>query len=125
MRTLKLTMAIAALTLTSVICQAQPNPGHPEKHNKAAKLVEKLGLNQEQADKLKIIHEKQMAEIKAIQEKMAPLKTELKTLKAEKKALNEIKMKEIESILTPEQFAKFKEMKEQRKDRLKEKRNKH
>ncbi len=118
MKTLKLTLAITALTLSTVICQAQPRAGeHPSKPNKGAKLVEKLGLNQEQADQLKVIHEKQMSEGKALQEKMAPLKEELKALKAEKKALNESKIKEIEAILTPEQFEKFKEMKAHRKEK--------
>lgn len=93
MKTLKLTMAIAAVALSSVICQAQPPAGYLGKHNKGAKLVEKLGLNQEQADQLKVIHEKQMAENKALQAKMAPLKAELKILKTEKKALNEVKNK--------------------------------
>ena len=122
MKTLKLTMTIAALALFSVICQAQPHAKHPNKNDKGAKLIEKLGLNEKQAEALKVIHENQRLENKALTEKMAPLKAELKTLKAEKKALNEIKMKEIEAILTPEQFAKFKEMKERRKDRAKEKR---
>ena len=122
MKTLKLTMTIAALALSSVICQAQPHAKYPNKNDKGAKLVEKLGLNEKQAEALKVIHENQKLENKALTEKMAPLKAELKTLKAEKKALNEIKMKEIEAILTPEQFAKFKEMKEHRKDRVKEKR---
>ncbi len=125
MRTIKLTMAIAALALSTVICQAQPHSGHPEKHNKGAKLVEKLGLSQEQADQLKVIHEKQMIENKALQGKMAPLKEELKKLKAQKKDLNDSKMKEIELILTPEQFIKFKELKANKKEHRQEKRQNH
>ena len=56
---------------------------------------------------------------------MAPLKEELKTLKAEKKALNDSKIKEIEAILTPEKFEKFKAMKAQRKYRKEGKKIKH
>ena len=50
---------------------------------------------------------------------MTPLKNELKALKEKKKALNEINMKEIESLLTPEQFIKFKALKENRKKKQK------
>ena len=49
MKTLKLTMTIAALALSSVICQAQPHEKHPNKNDKGAKLVEKLGLTEKQA----------------------------------------------------------------------------
>ncbi|MEJ6737090.1 MAG: hypothetical protein QNK84_08640 [Flavobacteriales bacterium] len=52
---------------------------------------------------------------------MTPLKNELKALKEKKKALNEINMKEIESLLTPEQFMKFKALKANRKKTEKEK----
>ena len=132
MRTLKLSMAIAAVAVSSVICQAQPGgahsgrhsngvnhkgDGHPQKHDKGAILAEKLGLSPKQANRLKVIHEKQKVENKAIQEKMAPLRNELKALKEKKKALNEINMKEIESLLTPEQFIKFQELKENRKEK--------
>ena len=120
MKTLKLTLAIAAITLSSVICQAQKQENQNKKHDKIA---QKLNLNPEQTEKLKVIREIQKTENKALQEKMKPLKAELKTLKAEKKTLNETKMKEIESILTPEHFIKFKEMKKHRKDRMKEKRS--
>lgn len=130
MRTLKLSIAIA-VALSSVICQAQPDgrhPGrhnnginhksdeHPQKHDKGAILASKLGLSPKQANRLKIIHEKQRAENKAIQEKMTPLKNELKALKEKKKALNEINMKDIESLLTPEQFIKFKALNKKREE---------
>jgi Spy/CpxP family protein refolding chaperone len=125
MRTLKLTLAVAALTLSTVICQAQSQGGHPGKQEKGAKIVEKLGLSKEQAEKLKAINASQKIENKAFQEKMNPVKEQMKALKAEKKAMNAAKMKEIEAILTPEQFVKFKEMKEQRKDNRKGKKQKH
>jgi Spy/CpxP family protein refolding chaperone len=128
MRTIKLTMAIAAVALSSVICQAQPNGArgkHPVKHNKEANIAQKLGLNQEQANQLKVIHEKQIIENKAIQEKITLLKRELKALKEKKKVLNEVNMKEIEFLLTPEQFIKFKEMKKNKKENRKEKKQNH
>ena len=125
MKTLKLTLAIAALTLASVICQAQQKSDHPSKHEKEEKIAEKLGLSKEQTSKLKTINTNHKNENKAIQEKMAPLKKQMKALKAEKKALNEAKMKEIESILTPEQFIQFKEMKAKRKENKKGKKKNH
>ena len=133
MRTIKLTLAIAAVTLSTTICQAQPggegrpnnNRGmaqdgqRPERHDKGAKMTEQLGLSKEQAQKMKAIHQKQRAEHEGIQEKMDILKKQLQTLKTQKKALNDIKMKEIEGLLTPEQFIKFKELKEKRKENKK------
>lgn len=132
MKAIKITMAIAALTLTTAICQAQPGGGgHPGKHERGekhrpdeskgkhdngAKLVKELELTPKQAEQLKAIHQKQKAENKAIQEKMAPLKSEMKILKEKKKALKEIRMKEIESLLTPEQLIKYKELKEKKKE---------
>jgi Spy/CpxP family protein refolding chaperone len=135
MRTLKLSLAIATITLSSVFCQAQPGGAHtgrhnhqgsdhPHKHDKGEKIAKELGLNPKQAEQLKAIHEKQRAENKAIQEKMTPLKSQLKVLKEQKKALNEINMKEIKSMLTPEQFIKFNELKDRKKENRKEKRNK-
>jgi Spy/CpxP family protein refolding chaperone len=137
MKAIKITMAIAALTLTTAICQAQPGGGeHPGKHERGQKhkagenqrnhdngdkLVKELGLTPKQAEQLKAIHQKQKAENKAIQEKMAPLKSEMKVLKEKKKALKEIRMKEIESLLTPEQFTKLNELKEKKKENSKEK----
>tara|TARA_B100000809_G_scaffold202708_1_gene203543 strand:- start:2722 stop:3147 length:426 start_codon:yes stop_codon:yes gene_type:complete len=135
MRTLKLSMAIATVALSSVICQAQPggehsgrhnngvnhkDDGHPQKHDKGARLAEKLGLTPKQANRLKAIHDKQRTENKAIQEKMAPLKNELKVLKEKKKALNEINRKEIESLLTPGQFIKLQELKQNQKENRKD-----
>jgi Spy/CpxP family protein refolding chaperone len=61
-----------------------------------------------------------MNENKAIQAKITPLKQELNALKKKKKALNEIKMKEIEHLLTPEQFIKFQELKKNKKENRKE-----
>ncbi|MFB0926075.1 MAG: hypothetical protein QMB65_12480 [Vicingaceae bacterium] len=123
MRPLKLTLAIAAVTLSLSICQAQPGGAHgkhPVKHDKGAKIAKQLGLNKEQANQMKVIHQKQMNENKAIQAKITPLKQELNALKKKKKALNEINMKEIEHLLTPEQFIKFQELKKNKKENRKE-----
>ena len=128
MKTLKLTLTIAVVTLSLVICQAQPGGArskYPVKHDKGAKIAQELGLNKEQANQMKVIHQKQMNENKAIQAKITPLKQELKALKRKKKALNDINMKEIESLLTPEQFIKFKEMKKNKKEHRKEKIQNH
>ena len=140
MRTLKLSMAIAAVALSSVICQAQPGGGghpgkqdrganhpggeRPENNDKGTKIAKELGLTTKQAEQLKAIHGKQRAENKAIQEKMAPLKTKMNALKDRKKALNEINMKEIEAMLTPEQFIRFNELKAKRKENRKERKKK-
>jgi Spy/CpxP family protein refolding chaperone len=133
MRTIKLSMAIAALALSSVICQAQSGNGHPGKHNrgehpgkidKGAKIAKELGLTTKQAEQLKAIQEKQRKENKVINEKMTPLKTQMNALREQKKALHEINKKEIESLLTPEQLIKFNELKERRKENRKEKRRK-
>ena len=123
MRPLKLTLAIAAVTLSLSICQAQPGGAHgkhPAKHDKGAKIAKQLELNKEQANQMKVIHQKQMNENKAIQAKITPLKQELNALKKKKKTLNEINMKEIEHLLTPEQFIKFQELKKNKKENRKE-----
>ena len=107
MRTLKLTMAATALILSSIVCHAQTQ-------EKGTKLIEKLGLSKEQSDKLKTVREAQKIENKAFREKMDPIKLQMKALRVEKKSMNESKMKEIQTILTSEQFLKFKELKANR-----------
>lgn len=123
MRTLKLTLAIAAITLTPFISNAQEKYDGKEKGQHHEKMMTALQLNEKQDEQLKEIHQKIQTDNKAIKAKMEPLRVEMKKLKAEKKALHEAKMKEIETILTPEQFAKFKELKAARKAKHKKKGN--
>lgn len=115
MKTLKLTLPIIILTLSSFVCQAQPGglgKGHPKRHDKGADIVRQLNLSEAQAGKLRAIHEKQKKDNVIFQEKM-------KVMKREKKAMKEARMKEIESILTPEQFIKFKALKKAEKEERK------
>ena len=51
MKVLKLTVAVAALTLSSVICHAQEQGDKNKKHDRIA---QKLNLNPEQKEKLKV-----------------------------------------------------------------------
>ncbi len=124
MKTLKLTLVFASLMLTPFLGTAQESS---KKHNKEhhEKLIKELQLNEKQTEQLTEIRKKTQQENKAIKAKMAPLKAEMKKLKAEKKALHDSKMKEIETILTPEQFAKFKELKAENKLQRKNKKRQH
>ena len=122
MKVLKLTVAIAVLTLSSVICQAQGQGDQNKKHDRIA---QKLNLNPEQTEKLKTLRKNLNANNKTIKEKITPLQEQIKALRAEKKASNESFLTEVEGILTPEQFAQFKEMKAARKERMKGKKGEH
>lgn len=121
MKTLKLTMAVTALVLSSIICQAQEKGMQKKKQDKIA---QQLNLNPEQTKKMKVLNETHKAKNKVIQAKITPVKEQLRALQAEKKAISESKMKEIESILTPEQFMKFKEIKANRKGPRKDRKGK-
>lgn len=116
MRFLKLSIAIAALTLTPFISTAQKASGNHEKGHHI-KMMKELNLSAEQTKQLKEINTKNQQDKKAIKAKMEPLKVELKKLKTEKKALQEARKKNIEAVLTPEQLLKFNELKSQRKEK--------
>lgn len=76
-----------------------------ERHEKMAqKMAEDLGLTAEQQEKAKAIHEKGRAEIE-------PLMKEMKALREKMDAKRRANMEEFESILTPEQKAKFEALK--------------
>jgi Spy/CpxP family protein refolding chaperone len=124
MKTLKLTLAIAALTLAPFVTSAQEKPKQSHKEQQKNRM-KALNLNEKQAAQLKLIHESTKAESKVIEDKMEPLKKELKALKTEKKVLKKAKMKAIETILTPEQFIQFKEMKHKKKEHHKDNHKKH
>ncbi|MGB0881658.1 MAG: Spy/CpxP family protein refolding chaperone [Vicingaceae bacterium] len=124
MKTLKITLVIAGIALTPLIGNAQEKHNEKDKGQHHEKMVTALQLNEKQAEQLKEIHQKTQKENKAIKAKMEPLKVEMKKLKEEKKALHDAKIKEIEAILTPEQFAKFKELKAARKAKQKIKKGK-
>jgi Spy/CpxP family protein refolding chaperone len=115
MRTLKLTLAIAVLTLTPLLVSAQERPKHPNKEQHKNRLKE-LNLTEEQASQFKAIQESGKVEKKAIQEKMMALKKELKALKTKRKALKAAEMKKVEAILTPEQFIQFQTIQQKRKE---------
>ena len=118
MNSIKITLVIATLVFASITCQAQEKGEQKKKENKIA---QQLNLSPEQTQEMKTLRQNQKIQNKAFQEKMAPVKEQMKALKAERKAMNETKMKEIESILTPEQFVKFKELKANRKENRKNK----
>jgi Spy/CpxP family protein refolding chaperone len=122
MRVLKLTVAVAALTFSSVVCQAQEQGDQNKKNDRIA---QKLNLNPEQTEKLKVLRKDLNIKNKATKEKMTPLRAEIKALQEEKKASKEAFMKEIEGILTPEQFTQFKEMRAGRKEKMKGEKGEH
>ena len=115
MKTIKLSLAIAALILTPCIVNAQEGPNHHNKELNKNRMKE-LNLNEEQANQLKAIHESGKAQNKAIQEKMRILKEELKALKTKRKALKDAEMKKVEAILSPEQFIQFQAIHQERKE---------
>jgi len=71
-------------------------------------LTEKLNLTDEQSAKLKPIFQNQAEQLKAVRDDTS-LSPEQKT--AKKKAIHESFHEQINAVLTPEQQAKFKEMK--------------
>ena len=76
-----------------------------EMHKKMQiKIAEDLGLTAEQQEQAKAIHEKGKAEIE-------PLMKEMKALREKMDAKRRANMEEFEKILTPDQRAKFEEMK--------------
>jgi Spy/CpxP family protein refolding chaperone len=123
MKALKFTLVITALAVAPFFARAQekPNRPHKEQHQN---MVKALNLNKKQANQLKVIHESYKAEKKVIQNKMPPIKKELKSLKSKKKALKKAEMKEIETILTREQFVQFQEMMQRKKEHRKKKHKK-
>lgn len=68
------------------------------------KIAEDLGLTAEQQEQAKAIHEKGKAD-------MEPLMQEMKALREKMDAKRRANMEEFERILTPDQRAKFEEMK--------------
>lgn len=68
------------------------------------KMADDLGLTAEQQEQAKAIHEKGKAEIE-------PLMKEMKALREKMDAKRRANMEEFEKILTPDQKAKFEEMK--------------
>jgi Spy/CpxP family protein refolding chaperone len=92
--------------------QGQPatgaTAGSPETHLQM--LTEKLNLTDEQKAKIKPILEDQEHQLKAIREDTS-LSQEQKS--AKKKAIHESFHGQINSVLTPEQQAKFKQMKQE------------
>ncbi|MGB0888370.1 MAG: hypothetical protein ACPGSL_09625 [Vicingaceae bacterium] len=124
MRTLKLKIAVTALALIPFVGFAQETSIQKSKEHQK-NMIKELNLNEKQSIQLKDINLKNRGKVKAINAKMEPLKAQMKELKMMKKALHEANMKEIEAVLTPEQFIKFKEMKARKKaNRQEKKRNK-
>ena len=74
-------------------------------------LTEKLNLTDEQSAKLKPILQDQAQQLKAVRDDTS-LSPEQKT--AKKKAIHESLHEQINAVLTPEQQAKFKEMKQEK-----------
>ena len=115
------------------MCCGQDNERHMER------MTKELNLSKEQQAKAKAMHEKHQPAMKAQREKMKPLHDELrKLLEADKVDLAAVRNKlqaisavnvemrmlhiqgrlEFESILTPEQKAKMREMHKQRMDKM-------
>lgn len=78
---------------------------HKEMHQKMQKkIAEDLGLTAEQQEQAKTIHEKGKAD-------MEPLMKEMKDLREKMDAKRRANMEEFEKILTPDQKAKFEDLK--------------
>lgn len=109
MKSLKLTLATAALMIAPFAMNAQEEAKPIDEKANHERIAEKLGLSDEQKTKMKEINAKYKPQQQALNEK-------IKALKEEKKALGEAQHKEMEAILTPEQAEKFKAMKLKRKE---------
>lgn len=113
----------------------------PDGERHMERMTKELNLTREQQAKAKAMHEKHQPAMKAQREKMKPLHDELrKLLEADKVDLAAVRNKlqaisavhvemrmlhiqgrlEFESILTPEQKTKLREMHKQRMDRMKD-----
>ena len=109
-------MAATALFFTTQITSAQDKPGDkpeggrrglgsPEERLKA--MTERLGLTQEQQDKIKAIYAKDADAMKALREKGRDNLTEEE--KAKMGAMMKANFEAIQAVLTDEQKAKMKE----------------
>lgn len=107
----------ATIISAGAFCVNAQTPDMPEKpkiehkmdfekmHQKMQnKIAEDLGLTAEQQEQAKAIHEKGKADIE-------PLMKEMKALREKMDAKRRANMEEFEKILTPEQKAKFEELK--------------
>jgi len=102
------TVLSAGMTISSAALAAKedmPPPAAeirrgPNPEKMAQKMAEDLGLTKEQQEKARAIHEKGRAEIE-------PLMKEMQEIREKMDAKRRANMEEFESILTPEQKAKF------------------
>ena len=84
-----------------IVHKSNPEEMHQKMQNKIA---EDLGLSAEQQEQAKAIHEQGRKDIE-------PLMEEMKALREKMDAKRRANMEEFEKILTPEQKAKFEELK--------------
>ncbi len=121
MKSMKLTLAIAALMVAPIAINAQEKAKPVDEKTKHKKLVEKLALTEEQETKMQEINAKYEPQRKKLKAETKVLKEKLKAIKEKRKALGEAQHKEMEAILTPEQKVKFEKMIAARKEKKMEK----
>lgn len=114
----------AALIIPNVNAQEKNHrkgPGPGGERPGAERMMDELGLNADQAEKVKAIHEAERAQREAIRAD-ASLSREQKMEKA--KALRESTVQQVDAILTPEQRTKAQAMRAKMQERMKERRAK-
>ena len=115
-------LVVAALPAARAADETQPTPPPPgggprgewREHRQemmGKEMTEKLGLSQDQQDKVKAIREKNQADIKAVRDD-ASLTEDQKREKIRELRMNS--MKDIRAVLTPDQQAKMDQMRKER-----------
>jgi len=117
---------VFAFTITT---QAQKRNGKASAEKMLTKLTKDLDLTVEQQNKIKPLLEAQIADAEAMMEKrkelkdadQKPSKEERQKMRKERDAKETAMNNNMQNILSKEQFEKFKEIAQKRKDRAKEK----
>jgi len=127
MRKLKLGLSVLAILIGTVTVSAQEQKMTKEEKSekRMGKMVEALGLNEEQAAKIKAVNADVSEVGEKLREEMKALKIKMKALKEKKKQLVEKRTESMKSILTDKQLIKYYEMKEKRKQKRMNKKEGH
>jgi Spy/CpxP family protein refolding chaperone len=118
-------LAVAALPAARAADETQPTPppaGGGQRGERRERrqemmgkeMAEKLGLSQDQQDKIKVVREKTQADVKAVRDDTS-LTEDQKREKIRELRMNS--MKDVHAVLTPDQQAKMEQMRKERQER--------
>jgi Spy/CpxP family protein refolding chaperone len=106
-----LALCAAILSFTPAIQAENPGGGNKMRLRSAEKNEDGKGLTEEQRKKIKDIMESGRAEAESLRKQM-------KEIHEKMQAVREQKLKEVKAILTPEQYERFKNMQEKRRQNM-------